>query len=157
MKKSTFIGNLVAWIVVAAVCGAFLVWWQTGEGTANISDPVVQLGVVLAAPMLLYAIGALAGLALLWFKRILVGRITKIVCRIIGILALAFVLFAGVPVFVPDAGSSLLGPVVVVVYVSMVAPLLILVLGVVYAIGCAGVSPGKRGASATPLPDDRTE
>ena len=157
MKKSTFIGNLVVWIVVAAVCGAFLVWWQTGEGTANISDPVVQLGVVLAAPMLLYAIGALAGLALLWFKKIRVGRITKLVCRVIGILALAFVLFAGVPVFVPDAGSTLLAPVVVVVYVSMVAPLLIVALGAVYAVGCAGVSPDKHGASAASPSDDNLE
>ena len=157
MKKSTFIGNLVAWIVVAAVCGAFLVWWQAGEGAANISDPVVQLGVVLAAPMLLYAIGALAGLALLWFKKIRVGRITKLVCRVIGILALAFVLFAGVPVFAPDTGSTLLGPVVVVVYVSMVAPLLIVALGAVYAVGCAGASPDKHGASAASPSDDHLE
>ncbi|HIZ18058.1 MAG TPA: hypothetical protein IAA22_02960 [Candidatus Olsenella stercoravium] len=154
MKKSTFIGNLAVWVVAAAACCAFLAWWNLGNGTPDISDPLVQLGVVLAAPVLLYAIGAVVGLVLLWFKKILVGRVTKRVCRAIGILMLLFVLLAGTPALLPDAGEALLGPAVVVVYVTMVAPLLIMMLGFVYAIGCAGVDTSKRGPFAKYLPDD---
>lgn len=154
LKKSTFIGNLVAWIVAAAACCAFLAWWHTGEGTANISDPLVQLGVVLAAPLLLFAIGALVGIALMWFKKILVGRVAKRVCRVIGVLSLIMLLLTGMPVFVPAAEDALLGPAFVVVYVTMVAPLLIMMLGFVYAVGCAGVDKSKRGPFAKYLPED---
>ena len=108
MKKSTFIGNLAVWVVAAAACCAFLAWWNLGNGTPDISDPLVQLGVVLA----------------------------------------------GTPALLPDAGEALLGPAVVVVYVTMVAPLLIMMLGFVYAIGCAGVDTSKRGPFAKYLPDD---
>lgn len=151
MKKSTFIGNLVAWIVVGVACGAFLAWYHMSEFdvvAAAIGDSrAVQLGVVLAAPLLLFAIGALLCLALLWFKRILVGRVTKLVCRIVGVLALAFLLSAGIPLLIPAVADQFVGPVAVVFYVSMVAPLLIVTLGCVYAVGCAGVSPDKRGSS----------
>ena len=157
MKKSTFIGNLVAWIVVGAACCAFLAWWHLGNGTPNISDPMVQLGVVLAAPLLLYAIGVLLGVALMWFKRILVGRLTKRACRVFAILGLAFLLLAGLPALVPATGEALLGPAFVVVYVTMLAPLLIVAIGFVYAIGCAGVDASKRGPFAKYLPDDHFE
>lgn len=157
MKKSTFIGNLVAWVAVAAACCAFLAWWHLGNGTPNISDPLVQLGVVLAAPLLLYAIGVLIGLALMWFKKILVGRVSKRVCRVIGVLALFFVLLAGVPALAPDTGEALMGPAMVVVYVTMVAPLMIMMLGFVYAVGCAGVDTSKRGPFAKYLPEDHFE
>ena len=157
MKKSTFIGNLVAWVAVAAACCAFLAWWHLGNGTPNISDPLVQLGVVLAAPLLLYAIGVLIGLALMWFKKILVGRVSKLVCRVIGVLALFFVLLAGVPALAPDTGEALMGPAMVVVYVTMVAPLMIMMLGFVYAVGCAGVDTSKRGPFAKYLPEDHFE
>ncbi|WP_417228862.1 hypothetical protein [Thermophilibacter sp.] len=157
MKKSTFIGNLVAWVAVAAACCAFLAWWHLGNGTPNISDPLVQLGVVLAAPLLLYAIGVLIGLALMWFKKILVGRVSKRVCRVIGVLALFFVLLAGVPALAPQTGEALMGPAMVVVYVTMVAPLMIMMLGFVYAVGCAGVDTSKRGPFAKYLPEDHFE
>ncbi len=157
MKKSTFVGNLVAWVAVAAACCAFLAWWHLGNGTPNISDPLVQLGVVLAAPLLLYAIGVLIGLALMWFKKILVGRVSKRVCRVIGVLALFFVLLAGVPALAPDTGEALMGPAMVVVYVTMVAPLMIMMLGFVYAVGCAGVDTSKRGPFAKYLPEDHFE
>lgn len=157
MKKSTFIGNLVAWVAVAAACCAFLAWWHLGNGTPNISDPLVQLGVVLAAPLLLYAIGVLIGLALMWFKKILVGRVSKRVCRVIGVLALFFVLLAGVPALAPDTGEALMGPAMVVVYVTMAAPLMIMMLGFVYSVGCAGVDTSKRGPFAKYLPEDHFE
>lgn len=157
MKKSTFAGNLVAWVAVAAACCAFLAWWHLGNGTPNISDPLVQLGVVLAAPLLLYATGVLIGLALMWFKKILVGRVSKRVCRVIGVLALFFVLLAGVPALAPDTGEALMGPAMVVVYVTMVAPLMIMMLGFVYAVGCAGVDTSKRGPFAKYLPEDHFE
>ena len=157
MKKSTFIGNLATWVVVAIVSCGFLAWWHLGNGTPNISDPLVQLGVVLAAPLLLYALGVLICLALLWFKGICVRRMTKRVCRAIGILALVLVMLAGVPAIVPETGEALVGPAMVVVYVSMVAPLLIMAFGVVYAVGCAGVDTTKRGSSVTEPSDSSFE
>lgn len=161
LKKSTFVGNLVAWVVVAAACCAFLAWYHLSDFdvvAAAIGDsPLVQLGVVAAAPLLLYAIGVLLGIALMWFKKILVGRVAKRVCLAIGLLSLAFILLAALPVLLPDAADSLMGPVVVVVYVSMVAPPLIMMLGFAYAVGCAGVDTSRRGPFAKYLPDDHFE
>lgn len=160
MRKSTFIGNFVVWIVVAAVCIAFLVWYHMTDPdtvlAATESAPV-QLGMVLASPLLLYAMGALIGLALVQLKRILMGRTAKVVCRVVGIAALAFVALAAVPVFLPDSGQAFLGPTVIVVYVTMAAPILIMVLGFVYALGCAGTDRSRRGPFAKYLPDDHFE
>lgn len=144
MKKTTFVGNLAAWVAVGVVCCAFLGWWHLSDGIPSVQSSAVQLGVVLAAPLLLYAIGAIIGLAVLWFKKILVSRITKRVCRVISIAVLAFVLAAGLPALIPATGEALLGPAVVVVYVAMAAPLLLVVLGVVYAVGCAGANEPRK-------------
>lgn len=161
LRKSTFIGNLVAWIVVAAACCAFLAWYHMSEfelvAEAIGNSALVQLGVVLSAPLLLFAIGVLLGIVLVWFKKILMGRAAKRICLVVGVLSLVFVLLAGLPVFVPGAEQALMGPVVIVVYVSMVAPPLIVMLGFVYALGLAGVDRSKRGPFAKYLPEDHFE
>lgn len=161
MKKSTFIGNLVVWLAVAALCCAFLAWYHSSDylTVAEVvgESPLAQLGVVLAGPLVLYAAGALLGLALVWFKKILLGRAAKRACRAVGVVSLAFLLLAGLPALVPDAGSAVLGTVVVVVYVSMVAPPLVMMLGFAYGVGCAGVDASKRGPLSKYLPDDHFE
>ena len=68
-------------------------------------------------------------------------------------LTLCAVLLLG-RILVPAAEDALLGPAFVVVYVTMVAPLLIMMLGFVYAVGCAGVDKSKRGPFARYLPED---
>lgn len=160
MRKSTFIGNLVAWLVVGVACVAFLVWYNTTDAEvvleATESVPV-QVGMVLASPLLLFAIGALLGLLLVRLKRILLGRGARRACRVVAVLALALVLVAALPAVVPAAAESLLFAAVIVVYVTMAAPVLLIILGFVYGLGCAGVDPDKRGPFAKYLPDDDLE
>lgn len=147
MKKLTFIGNLAAFLLVFVVCTGFLAWWHLGGGSASVASPLVQLGVILAAPFLVYALGAILGLIYLWVRGTTFRRVTKIICRVLGIATLAFMLLAIFPVFFPEFGDALLGPVQVVVIIAMAAPILFVVLGVVYAIGCAGVMPAAPGGS----------
>lgn len=161
MKKSTFIGNFAAWVVVAAASVAFLAWYHMTDFevvSAAIGDSaLVQLGVVLASPLLLYAIGALIGLLLVWFKRIRMGRVARTVCLVLALLVLAFVLLAAVPALAPDTAGALMIPTVVVVYVTMVAPIMVMFFGFLYALGIAPVDAAKRGPLSRHLPDERAE
>ena len=159
MKKSTFIGNFVAWVIVAALGIAFLAWYHMTDFevvSAAIGDSaLVQLGVVLASPLLLYAIGVLIGLLLVWFKRIRMGGVARTVCLVLALLALAFVLLAGV--LAPDTAGTLMIPTVVIVYVTMVAPIMVMFFGFLYALGLAPADASKRGPLSRHLPDERAE
>lgn len=161
MKKSTFIGNFVAWVIVAALGIAFLAWYHMTDFevvSAAIGDSAfVQLGVVLASPLLLYAIGVLIGLLLVWFKRIRMGGVARTVCLVLALLALAFVLLAGVPALAPDTAGTLMIPAVVIVYVTMVAPIMVMFFGFLYALGLAPADASKRGPLSRHLPDERAE
>ena len=161
MKKSTFIGNFAAWVVVAAASVAFLAWYHMTDFevvSAAIGDSaLVQLGVVHASPLLLYAIGALIGLLLVWFKRIRMGRVSRTACLVLALLVLAFVLLAAVPALAPDTAGALMIPTVVVVYVTMVAPIMVMFFGFLYALGIAPVDAAKRGPLSRHLPDERAE
>ena len=117
----------------------------------------MQLGVVLASPLLLYAIGALIGLLLVWFKRIRMGRVSRTACLVLALLVLAFVLLAAVPALAPDTAGALMIPTVVVVYVTMVAPIMVMFFGLLYALGIAPVDAAKRGPLSRHLPDERAE
>lgn len=161
MKKSTFIGNFAGWVVVAAASVAFLAWYHMTDFevvSAAIGDSaLVQLGVVLASPLLLYAIGALIGLLLVWFKRIRMGRVARTVCLVLALLVLAFVLLAAVPALAPDTAGALMIPTVVVVYVTMVAPIMVMFFGFLYALGIAPVDAARRGPLSRHLPDEGAE
>lgn len=161
MKKTTFIGNFAAWVVVAAASVAFLAWYHMTDFevvSAAIGDSaLVQLGVVLASPLLLYAIGALIGLLLVWFKCIRMGRVSRTACLVLALLVLAFVLLAAVPALAPDTAGALMIPTVVVVYVTMVAPIMVMFFGFLYALGIAPVDAAKRGPLSRHLPDERAE
>lgn len=157
MKKSTFIGNFVAWVAVCAVCIAFLAWYHASDAAtveAASHLPHVQLGIILASPFLLYGMGAVLGLLLVRFKRILMGGAARAVCRAFALLALALLALVAVPVLVPSTGDAFLGLSVVVVYVTMAAPILIMVFGFLYALGCAGKDPSKKGPLSRYLPED---
>lgn len=161
MRKSTFVGNLVAWLVVGAVCAAFLAWYHVSDldvvSAAIGSSALVQLGVVLGGPVLMYAIGVVLGLLLLWFKKISLGRGFKLLWRVLGLAGLAVIALAAVPLLGGDAATAFMWASVIVVYVSVVAPVLIMVLGFLYALGCAGTDRTKRGPFAKYLPDDHFE
>ena len=161
MRKSTFIGNLVAWVVVAAVCVAFLAWYHMSDMdvvAAAIGDSaLVQLGVVAASPVLLFAMGVLIGLALVWFKKITLGRGLKVLWRVVGIAGLALIAMSAAPMLSPEMESAFMWASVIVVYVSIAAPILIMMFGLAYALGCAGTDASKRGPFAKYLPDDHFE
>lgn len=161
MRKSTFIGNLVAWVAVAAACVAFLAWYHLTDFevvAAAIGDSaLVQLGVVAASPLLLYAMGALIGLALVWFKNIEFGRGFKVLWRVVGIVGLAIIAMSVAPLLSPALETTFMWASVIVVYVSLAAPILIMMFGFSYALGCAGVDRDKRGPFAKYLPDDHFE
>ncbi len=158
MKKSTFIGNFVAWVAIAAVCIAFLAWYHMTDASvveaALDGSALVSLGVLLASPVLLFAMGAVIGLLLVWFKDILMGRLAKRACLAASVVALALFVLAAVPVFAPSAGGAFLGISVVVVYVARLAPILVMLFGFLYALGCAGVDASKRGPFDKYLPKD---
>lgn len=161
MRKSTFVGNFVAWVVVAAVCIAFLAWYHMSDldvvSAAIGGSALVQLGVVLASPVLLYAMGVVLGLMLLWFKKITLGRGFKLLWRVLGLTGLAVIALAAVPMLGGDAATAFMWASVIVVYVSVAAPVLIMVFGFLYALGCAGTDRTKRGPFAKYLPDDHFE
>lgn len=161
MKKSTFIGNFVAWVVVAAACIAFLAWYHTSDMdvvAAAIGDSaLVQLGVILASPLLLFAMGAVIGLMVLWLKKITLGRGFKLLWRVLGLAGLAVIALAAVPLAGEGAASAFMWASVVVVYVSVAAPILIMLFGFFYALGCAGTDASRRGPFAKYLPDDHFE
>lgn len=158
MRKSTFIGNFVAWVAIAAACIAFLAWYHATDAAAieaaMADSALVQLGLVLASPVLLYAMGVVLGLLLIWFKRILMGRAARLVCRFFAIAVLVVFALVAVPVLAPETGNAFLGVSVIVVYVTRAAPILIMMFGFLYALGCAGVDATKRGPFAKYLPKD---
>ncbi len=141
MKKSTFLGNFIFWVAIAAVCCAFLAWYNTGDTeaarTAALATVPGTVGIVLAAPVLLYAIGAVGGLLFVYLKKVHVTSTIKSGCFIPATLALALFIAAVVPVISlgVDGGISL--PTVIVVYSATMAPLLLVALGVLYAVGIA--------------------
>ena len=161
MKKSTFIGNFVAFVALAAACSAFLAWYHLGDKDSVwemvSSSPLAQFGVIVAAPLLLYAIGVVVGLLILWFKKITLGRGFKVLWRVLGLVGLAVIFLSVVPLVAPDTTSGLMWASVIVVYVAMVAPIMIVMFGFFYALGCAGVTEGRRGLFDKYLPDDHFE
>ena len=161
MKKSAFIGNFVTWVVVALVTTAFLAWYHMSDletvSVAIESSALAQLGVVIAAPLLLYALGAVVGLLLVWFKHIRMGGAARTVCLVVALFGLAFLLLAGVPVLAPGTESVLMIPAVVTVYVTMVAPIMVMFFGFLYALGLAPVDRTRRGPLSRHLPRNRGE
>ena len=115
------------------------------------------IGVVLAAPVLLYAVGAILGLIVVWLKNVTFGRGVRMAFRIVSALMIALFALSIIPVFLPDTGSALMGPVVVVFYVSRLAPVFIVLLGFLYPLALAPLDKSKRRAFAKYLPDDHFE
>ena len=159
MKKTTFAVNLAVWAAVAIATTAFLGWYHASDADrlATAGSTATQLGAVLAAPVLLFAMGAVLGLLFVFFKKIEMGRTSRLVLRCASILALAFVLLAGVPIVAPSLADAFAVPLVVVIYVSRAAPILIMMSGFFYALGMAPADRTKRGAFAKYLPDDHFE
>ena len=148
MKKSTLYANAVLWAAIALACIAFLAWYHLGcpaEAQRAVADSAPgRIGLTLAAPALLYAIGALGGLVLAVWKRVVLGRAAKTGCRVAAVLTLALFAAAAIPAAATGLNGNLALPTVVVVYAAMAAPLLVVALGFCWGISCA---PEDRGGT----------
>lgn len=155
MKKNVLIANVAVWGILMAVCIAFQAWYRTGEVTSTYyavqGSPILQVMLVVSGPILLFALGALLGLPFVWFKKIQLGRGVRRVLRVISVLFLACVAMVIVPMLFQ---VTLTAPVVVVVYLSMAAPAVIVILGFLYALGLADIDPSKKSPLAKYLPED---
>lgn len=161
LKKTTLIGNFVAWVAIAFACTAFLAWYHLSDADvvadAITSSALAQLGVILASPLLLYAIGAVVGLLLVWLKKIEMGRGARVALRVVSVLVLAFFAVSALPALGIGDASAFVLPTAISVYVARTAPIFIVFLGFLYALGCAPINRTRRGPLADYLPDDHFE
>lgn len=152
VKKTPLIANFVLWAIVTVLCCAFLAWYHlggsTGESQTIATTVPGRIGVTLAAPVLLYGLGAVTGLLVIIYKRIAISPRIKTGCRIAGVLMLALFVAAAIPVVIGGIEGELALPTVIVVYSAMAAPLLIMAFGVCWAIGCAPVDEKRSDGAA---------
>ncbi len=155
MKKNVLIANAVVWGILLAVCAAFQVWYRSGEVIdtyyAVMGSPFLQVMAVESGPVILFAVGALLGLPFVGLKKIKLGRGARNALRVVSALFLAVLVLSLVPMLF---GIGPTVPVVIVVYLSMVAPAVIVIFGFLYALGLAELDPTKKGPFAKYLPDD---
>lgn len=155
MKKNVLIANLIVWGALLAICIAFQAWYRTAEFEATyaaIQDSrLLQVGLIYSGPILLFALGALLGLAFVWGKKVQMGHGARLAMRIISGLWLGIMALSLVPMLF---GVNLTVPVVIVVYLGMLAPAVIAIFGFVYALGLAELDPTKKGPFAKYLPED---
>lgn len=159
MKKSLVV-NLILWIAIAAAMIAFLAWYHLAGGdvvAATGEAGPLMLGTALAAPVLLYAMGAVIGLLLIMFKDVQMGRTAKRIALACGLVALAFILAGGLPALAPNTTGELPASIVIVHYVTAAAPILIMMFGFLYALGFAPTDTSRRSRFAKYLPKDHFE
>lgn len=141
MKRSTFLTAFAVWVLVAVGTTAFLAWYNLGDSSAVdaavAASAPVRVGQVLAAPLLLFALGAVIGLLFVYLKDVRVGSAIKTAGRILTVVTAALFVFAAAPVIAAPAGSELTLPTVIVVYTASLAPLLFVAFGALHAIGLA--------------------
>lgn len=158
MKKTTFIGNLLVWGVVAALCAAFQVWYRGADAGAAweviSSSTLAQGALIFTGPVLAFAVGALGAMLFVWFRKIVISRIARVALRATSVAFLLVLVLALVPVFAPDMASAFMLPTAIVVYLALAAPFVIVLLGILYGIGLAGVDKTKKGRFSKYLPED---
>lgn len=141
MGSRTCIAACIFWMVVALGTTAFLAWYNLGDpaavSSASDGSALVRAAEVLAAPLLLFALGAVIGLLFVLLKDVTVAHGIKVAARIATAVGLIAIAAAGVGIAVAPAGSDLPPITVVVTYVSMMAPLLFIALGALHGIGLA--------------------
>lgn len=158
MKKTTFIGNLVVWGVLSALCAAFQVWYRGADAEAAWeligSSTLAQGALIFTGPVLAYGVGALAAMLFVWFKKIVISPVARVALRVTSALFLFLLALALVPVFAPDMASAFMLPTAIIVYLALAAPFVIVLLGILYGIGLAGVDEAKKGRLSKYLPED---
>lgn len=162
MKKSTFIANIVVWCVVLAGMGAFQLWYRSVDSQTGFEavtgSMALSLLLVLSGPFLLYSLGALAGLVLVWLKKICLHRGARLACRVVSALVAAVVVLAVVPLLLPGAGDAVGLALALVVLLSMAAPVFYVGFGLLYALAFAPLDPNQKKPLVTgPFTPDEDE
>lgn len=150
MKNPAFLTHFAIWVAICLGCTAFLLWCNLGgaaETGAAGASPAVRLGLALAAPLLLFGIGAVLGLLVVRCKDIHMGRTGRLACRAVAAAALAPIAVAGIATLLSQDSGGYPAAALVLSYLSMAAPLLIVALGAVLAFGCAPLDEGSAKRS----------
>ena len=158
MKKSAFVANMVIWVVVCLACGGFLAWYRTvgmDEAIKAIeASPVLKVGVVYAAPLLLFGLGTIAGVLVAWVKKVELVRWARVMLRVIGGVFLALLVLPLIAQAVPALAQLATWPLAIVVFVSLSMPPIIALIGFAYGMGFAGIDASKPRLMEKYLPGE---
>lgn len=138
MKKTTFIGNLVAWSIVSVLCVAFLAWSASMGGEFGDNTALLALSVY-ARPVGAFSVAALLTTLLVKKFDLEIGARMRIAWRVLGLVpTVAFLLS---PVLIPVLPHGIAAIFAVVLLASMTIPLIFLLFGLFYGLSLAGIRP----------------
>lgn len=140
MKKTTFIGNLVAWSIVSVLCIVFLAWSASMGGEFGDNTALLALSVY-ARPVGAFSVAALLTTLLVRKFDLELGARMRIAWRVLGLApTVAFLLS---PVLIPVLPHGIAAIFAVVLLASMTIPLIFLLFGLFYGLSLAGVRPDE--------------
>ena len=140
MKKTTFIGNLVAWSIVSVLCVVFLAWSASMGGEFGDNTALLALSVY-ARPVGTFSVAALLTTLLVKKFDLKIGARMRIAWRVLGLVpTVAFLLS---PVLIPVLPHGIAAIFAVVLLASMTIPLIFLLFGLFYGLSLAGVRPDE--------------
>lgn len=138
MKKTTFIGNLVAWSIVSVLCVVFLAWSASMGGEFGDNTALLALSVY-ARPVGAFSVAALLTTLLVKKFNLEIGARMRIAWRVLGLApTVAFLLS---PVLIPVLPHGIAAIFAVVLLASMTIPLIFLLFGLFYGLSLAGIRP----------------
>lgn len=140
MKKTAFIGNLVAWSIVSVLCVVFLAWSASMGGEFGDNTALLALSVY-ARPVGAFSVAALLTTLLVRKFDLKIGARMRIAWRVLGLVpTVAFLLS---PVLIPVLPHGIAAIFAVVLLASMTIPLIFLLFGLFYGLSLAGVRPDE--------------
>lgn len=140
MKKTTFIGNLVAWSIVSVLCVVFLAWSASMGGEFGDNTALLALSVY-ARPVGAFSVAALLTTLLVSKFDLKIGSRMRIAWRVLGLVpTVAFLLS---PVLIPVLPHGIAAIFAVVLLASMTIPLIFLLFGLFYGLSLAGIRPDE--------------
>ena len=138
MKKTTFVGNLVAWGAVSVLCVVFLAWSASLGGEFGDNTALLALSVY-ARPVGAFSVAALLTTLLVKKFNLELGARMRVAWRVLGLApTIAFLLS---PVLIPVLPNGVATIFAVVLLASMTIPLIFLLFGLFYRLSLAGVRP----------------
>ncbi len=138
MKKTTYVGNLVAWGAVSVLCVVFLAWSASLGGEFGDNTALLALSVY-ARPVGAFSVAALLTTLLVKKFNLELGARMRVAWRVLGLApTIAFLLS---PVLIPVLPNGVATIFAVMLLASMTIPLIFLLFGLFYGLSLAGVRP----------------